>query len=112
MVVGESRPTFGNEGWQKMIMVLVAQGGRRSPSNVCHRGFPKLEWWQVCAGGFSRAVQRFAYKDAQVLFVSAGGCRLWWFISLNVILLPKRCVFMLHQERFPPTLSWAFFKQL
>ena len=42
MVVGGSRPTFGKEGWQKMIMVLVAQGGGRSPSNVSRRGLAEF----------------------------------------------------------------------
>ena len=57
VVPSGGRPTFGIGGCQKMDMVLVAQGGGRSPSNVWRMGSPNLEGRQVCAGG---SVQRAA----------------------------------------------------
>ena len=66
MVVGGSRPTFGDEGWQKMIKVLVAQGGGRSPSNVSRRGLAEFARAAMCAGGLQQGRLTFAVRGCAV----------------------------------------------
>ena len=66
MVVGESRPTFGNEGWQKMVMVPVAQGGGRSPSNVSRRGLAEFARAAHVRRGVQQGRLTFAVRGCAV----------------------------------------------